>query len=315
MNGFYGDSMKNVPILLVCDEMLSSIDEQLMELEKYKTATTANFLYSYALFEGLIRELSFQLYYAFPVKLKGFCEETKNENKYCEIENDKLLMTNSYYFVLNSIIDRKLYKISKDSITNFLKTFIKHSGITLKLNESLLSDMTKARNIIAHSNAYKVKPWNIDSAMFSYTLKQSNLQKYINYISEFCICLKCELGNQFQKYTYEKLLLESWHYTCPKKLSLYDVFDFSSGEAKVKVESAIENISKLSVDEKYIVSIWLENYNLNDMYYIMSKVGEVYSSAHISMNNEIRYLQQLFREYPYLVNGQQFGVENGLIKA
>ena len=306
--------MKNSPILLVCEEMLSSIDEQIAEIDKYKSPMPANFLFVYALFEGLLRELSFQIYYAFPIKLKGLCQESANPNEYFEIEKDRFLATNDYYFILNSIIDRKLSKLTKDSLANLLAFFAKHSGVSITTDEKLLLNMTTARNIIAHSNGYKIKPWSIDSFMYSHILEQSTLQQYIDYILDMCALLKDEIRKKYQKYTYEKLLLESWRYTCPSILSIYDVFDFSTGKAAIKIESAINKISNISGGEKYLVSMWIGNYSLDVMYNIMSKVGAICSPAHVTFTNEIGYLQQLFREYPYLVNGQSFLVENGKIK-
>ena len=76
------------------------------------------------------------------------------------------------------------------------------------------------------------------------------------------------------------------------------------------IEKATQKIQTLSRDEKYLVSVWLENHNIEIMYQIMSKVGEVNSAAHISVFNELRYLHQLFRQYPYLVSGQNYKVEN-----
>ena len=302
------------PVLLVCDEMLESIAVQMEELEKYNAPTPANFLFCYALFEGMLRELTFQLYYAFPEKLKGLCDDSSNSKNRFEIEKDALLLTNDYYFILNTIIDKKLYNLSKNNLYDLLTFFFQHSGISCKIEKELLFKMTKARNIIAHSNGYKVKPWNIESAMFNSILETSMIKKYIAYINGLTVSIEVQLEKKYSKYTYERLLLESWEYTCPSKLSIYDVFDFGTGKANVMVDSAIKSISKLRAREKYLVSIWLENHNLDIMYDIMSKVGEVYPSAHIGKNDELRYLQQLFKEYPYLLDAQPFLVENGKIK-
>ena len=262
----------------------------------------------------MLRELSFQIYYAFPIKLKGLCNESPNPNEHFEIIKDTFLYTNDYYFVLNSIIDKKLYKLSRNNLADFLNFFAKHTGISLEMDNNLLWNMTNARNIIAHNNGYNIKPWSIDSAMFSRILEKSQIKQYLDCIFNMCNSLKIGVAKKYKNFTYEKLLLDSWEYSCPKILSIYDVFDFSTGEAKIKINSAINKISQLAVTEKYTVSVWIENYNLDNMYQIMSKVGNVYPPAHISINNELRYLQQLFREYPYLVDGQTFLVENGFIK-
>lgn len=305
--------MKATPTLLVCDELLESIATQKQELNKCATPTPANFLFAYALFEGILRELSFQFYYAFPKRLKGAGKDASSANEYFEIQKDALLWTNDYYFVLNTIIDKKLFNLSKDSLYSFITTFLKISNISFSIDKDLLVNMTMTRNIIAHNNAYNVKPWNIRSEMFSDIVRQSNLKIYIEYINSLIRLIEIEIEKKYKKFTYEKLLLDSWNYTCPK-LSIYDIFDFKTGTAKIKVESAIKRISELPVTEKYLVSVWIENHNLDDMYKIMSKVGEVYTPAHIAKRAELHYLQQLFQEFPFLLDEQPFCVENGKLK-
>lgn len=308
-----GVKMQTTPTLLVCDELMESLATQKLELLDHQKPTPANFLFSYALFEGLIRELSFELYYAFPAKLKGLESGTTNSNNKFEIDKEDFLLTNDYYFVLNKIIDKKLYKLSKDSIYNLLTFFFGHSGISFDVNKELICQMTIARNIIAHNNGYKVKYWNIESDMLNSIVDVSNLQQYIDYINNLVESIEQNLDKKYEKYTYEKLLLDSWNYTCPK-LSIYDIFDFKSGKAKIKIASAIENIRKLPVTEKYLVSVWIEKNSLNAMYQIMSKVGEVYAPTYIAKRNELHYLQQLFQEFPYLLDEHPFNVENGQLK-
>lgn len=306
--------MTTVPTLLVCDEIIESIAMQKLEWSDHQKPTPANFLFSYALFEGLLRELSFELYYAFPAKLKGLDNVTTNSNNTFEIEKNELLLTNDYYFVLKRIIDKRLYKLSKDNLFNLLNFFFKHSGIYFEVNEDLLFQMTKARNIIAHNNGYKVRSWTVESEMFDSIIEESSLKQYNEYILNLMESIELKLDEKFENYTYEKLLLDSWNYTCPK-LSIYDVFDFQTGKAQIKIESAIKCIRTLTATDKYLVSLWIENNNINDMYYIMSKVGEVYPSTHIAKVNELHYLQQFFKDFPYLFEGHPFLIdETGKLK-
>lgn len=311
------ENKEKPPVLLVYDELFFCIHEQLRRLKTYSEPTLANFLFSYSLFEGLLRELSFQIYYAFPIKLKGLSKESNNNNDKLTIEKDTILSTNDYYDVLNSIIDSKLSQISKGSIFNYLIFFMNHSGIHITIDETLLKDMSEARNIIAHNNISNFKSWNVKSKLRIDELKPYDLQRYMEYIIATINSIKSELERKYKKYTPEKLLLDSWSYTCPKRLPIYKIFDFSSGSALIKFDDAINEIQAISSGEKHILSIWLENYNIEVMYRVMSQVGQVHPIAHITSNliGKIRYLQQLFREYPNLMNGFKYVVENGEIKA
>lgn len=298
------------PVLLVCDEMISSITNQMIEIKKFDSPSTINFLYCYTLFEGLIRELCFQLFYAFPEKLNGNSDKDKDDEK-LEIDKKSLLLTNDYYFILNSIIDKKLKNKSKDNMFDYLKFFEKISGIELDMDENFIREMSKARNIIAHNNAYKIKPWYIGSMMDSNLLRESNIKKYIETIKSIIGEIEIKVKKKYEKYTYEKLILDSWEYTAPTFCSIYQFFDFSKGSATINKESARECVQKASSGERYILSIWLENYNPQIMYEIMSGCGMVNTTAHNTMSDQIRFLHELFIEFPYLVNQQEFKIKDG----
>lgn len=330
--------MKTKPTLLVCDEMISSIISQIDAINNYTAPTVVNYFFVYALFEGLLRNICFQLYYAFPAKLEGQNDDhSSNANDKCTIKKSELLKTNDYYYLLNCIIDSKLDSISKGSLYDYLKFFFKLSGAFIDLDQEFLEKMTKARNIIAHDCLLQNKPWNnqdydniiiLNSVNDDYLddnefyekknkhaiLSKDSIYSYIQYLLKICNLLKNELKDKYQRYTYEKLLIDAWNYTCPPIVPIYKIFSFDSGSPLINFESAVDNISILSSSEKYILSIWLSHCDINTMYSVMSKVGTVNLPTRIALQHKLLFLNQLFREFPLIVNGQKYQIENGKIK-
>lgn len=291
--------LKNKPRLLIVKNLEEIVEDRIIEIKKITNSTLSDFLYSYTLLEGTMWMLLNRIFVAFPEKLCG-----DNDNETIEIEKSFLLSTNDYYLILSYVIEKKLFKVSKGNMNAYIKFFEKQIGLNLDVDDKLIKDMSLARNVIAHNNA----PIYLDEMVYSKLdnplCSDENRKKYIKYIKDLLVEIKSQISKNYASYTYKKLLLDSWEYTMPKCVSIENVFDFTNGIASIKEDEAKKVAKMISSGERFILQIWLENYSNDVMMRIMKDAGMILNYTHSTMTHKIRFLQEMFSEYPFMVNGR-----------
>ena len=298
---------KETPRMLIVSELIEDLDININEIEKYTLSMDdqnykANYIYIYTLFEGAIWQLYKSISLAFPESI--LCE--KNGNVNILIDKNVLLAEKD---IIESSVENKLKNLSKENLNNFINSLFKMHNTCVEYSEDCLYMASKIRNSIAHNNSLKkFNDCNQSKLPSQNDYNKLHVEQCVQEMLRILNILKIEIGQKYQKYSYLKLLKDSWNYTVGGYMSFESMISIVqlSGQSVVYVD--FENVKKAfngySSGEKTMLALWLQQYStsINDQFIKFHDVNML-----VSINiDKVNYFIKLFERFPYLLNGHDY---------
>lgn len=289
--------------LFVTDDLIKSIKNNINEIEDMVTILNiknrkAIFIYIYSLLEGAVFEYLRSYLYAFTEKI--------GEKNYIINKED---LNGSE--IKETIVKKYIQNISRANLYEYILKACELVDIEsswLKDNKLPLHEAIEIRNIITHNNMNMIKT-NTGSEQGE--LPHDDLSvEYITKFAKKCveilnkICLL--FSSKYSKYTKEYLLREAWKYVFTSPILGFDsIWDMNNKLGlHIKGDEAEHYVKSASSSEKLLLSIWFNQYStsLNKRFFDFNEMPMLVS-VDSSSKNQIRFLINLFEQYPYLLNG------------
>lgn len=263
---------------------LLEIKNNLLEYEKLNGLYAA-YLYGYSILEGTLFKIYSKVLKAFPEKANL---EYNKINKNLLFENSRTSV------IIDNLCDNLCYKLGHDNFKRYILDFNDIVGIDL---ESVIFpvkelDLYKLnRNKLAHRGEKNLQ------------LNKNLINKHIDVSIETLRAIKDKFIPKYSKFTDIELIKNSCEYVF--SMSEYEFnkcFIFHNGHVAIIIPEIERFYDRLSSSEKHCFLLFIANYNPG-----ISKEFKVSDlRARVSLDNEtldkIAYINDLFEEYPHLIN-------------
>lgn len=282
------------PPIIIGNQILSIFDIGIDELkliishlQNYEQikGLTAAYLFAYAIFEGT-------LYKIYNKVLKAFPEKADLENTH--LENNKLFSTSRTSVVIKDLCDEFSKSFGYSTFNQLIKKFNKIVGVDLKsikFQNKELDNYKENRNSIAHKGTF--------SSDIPIILVKNHIEILINTL--YLIKDKFEL--KYSKYTDIELIRKTCHYLFGMSdIEFNNCFDFSGGHVSIGLKPIERFYGRLSSSEAHCFLLFIANYNagISNKF----KVSDLRPRASLtdSTIDRISFINDLFEEYPHLIN-------------
>lgn len=289
--------------LFVCKEFVNQIDAGIGEIDENinlmnENSMKAQYIYIYALFESTLTKT--MRYY-----LSGFPEKV---NKNITVSKELLLSSPLTSVVELDVINSYIRSFSSDTLSNYIKFYLKTMEISVDVNDNQIKRMSNLRNTIVHDNfeTSSMLPYVVSKS--SEKLKLNDLQKDVLYLKQLLSYVAGAVSDKYCKYTLEKVCRSIWEETfCTPLLKFDNVWVIDGSSIYIRnIEKLNQKCAELGRGEKLLLSIFLQQYSnsINDKIFKFNDLPAIYS-LDTCFREKIINVLQLFIVHPYLFNGEK----------
>lgn len=293
-----------VPKILIVEELIADLSSNCDEMEKYTNSINldnykCNFIYIYSLFEGALWQLAKSILFAFP--------EMLNKEK-LQIGDGELSLDGCE--MIEHFVENKLRMISTGKLASHFEEIMKIANIRVNYDIDVLNSISRARNIIVHTNTTKLSN-KFNAASVPVHPCFLDAKEHTKALKELLESVKKAISCKYKDYTHKKLLEEAWNYTVGGYMGFNNIvgFDKSFGDKIVVrpnfdlIEEALKGFCST---EKTMLTIWMHQYNSEfHRHKVMSEICDLKAWAWLD-REKLVFLVNLFNRFPHLMDGQDY---------
>lgn len=272
-------------IISIFDKGIEKLNNIINNLSKYNTLNglAAAYLYAYSIYEGTL----FQIYYKV---LKAFPDKAKFEIS--KIDTNMLFSTSRTSVIIEYLCDVFSRDFGHDTFQKYIKKFNKIVGIDLTSLNFQIKEMDEYkynRNQLTHRGGENVK---LD---FSMSIK--HIQAAIDTLQ----LIREKFIPKYSQFTDIELIQKSCYYVFNMFKGEFDeCFSFPEGHVRINREALEKVYSRLSSSEQHCCLLFVANYSSG----ITGKLEDLRPRVSLtdSTIDKIAFINDLFEEYPHLIN-------------